>query len=199
MKNPENNRIMFTMSEMMLKKFKMVEVLIYDRMCKVVKEIRRTPYLKKLFKPVKILTVDKWHGKKHTDECECNPYNHDRLWNALDNHNSTICESTFAWFRGYARTVNEMSELRNRFVVLAYVKEHNECVKGDDTAYLNEYSATKPNIKLRNSYPCTPKKQSKTSKQKHPIQATKKGKVAKYLKLGQYSKLVKQRNAKPTK
>ena len=72
--------------------------------------------------------------------------------------NTSVCEQTFSWFRGYAKMLNEMQPLRHRFLVLYFCKLHNENVDAGTAAeYLNEYTPFKPAKKSKRSYPCVKK------------------------------------------
>ena len=61
--------------------------------------------------------------------------------------NTSMAESIFCWFRGYASTFNSMSALRHRFIVMVYCKEHNALVQAGHTEHLNEHSANAKKIK----------------------------------------------------
>ena len=77
--------------------------------------------------------------------------------------NGSIAESTFAWFRGYARCLNTMTPLRHRFLVLLYVKMHNQELENGSVDYLNEHSATGNAKRKSKSYSCTKKPAAKAS------------------------------------
>ena len=79
--------------------------------------------------------------------------------------NGTAAEQVFAWFRGYARTLNEMRPVRHKFVVLYYSTCHNNMIDDGDTSHLNQYSAkTKALKKKVVGYACRPSKAMMKSK-----------------------------------
>ena len=86
--------------------------------------------------------VGKFHSHRHNKHCKFSPQNNKKYDKRLKNVNKPICEKTFSWFRGYARVLNEMRPLQNRFLVLNYVKEHNEIIDKTEKppAYLNQCS-----------------------------------------------------------
>jgi hypothetical protein len=110
MTEPENNDIAFGTVEKVIGQYPAARVLIYDRACKLKPSGSSRP----LMRQFKVWAVDKWHGYRHTEECACSPWNHDRIWNALEDYNTSIAEQTFSWFRGYASTFNSMRPLRHR-------------------------------------------------------------------------------------
>ena len=58
----------------------------------------------------------------------------------IENVNTSKSEQTFAWFRKYAASFNEMRGNRHHFLVLLYCKKHNECLDAKCADYLNPYS-----------------------------------------------------------
>ncbi|CAE8688578.1 unnamed protein product, partial [Polarella glacialis] len=136
MKNPENNATLFDLMKKILPGYRNVDLLLYDRMCKCVDEIQRTPALQNLLRQVKFKSVDKWHGWCHSDGCKCSPWNHERLWRRLGDVNSSVAEQVFSWFRNYTTTLNTMSPVTHRFYVLYYAKLHNVLMLNGDTDHL---------------------------------------------------------------
>lgn len=155
MKNPESNKTYLDMmTKTIFPKYKNVKVGIYDRMCRVLPEIKRTVNLKKAFQKMTVKTTDKMHGFHHSDDCPCSPWNHDRLWNALDELNSAISEQVFSWFRNYTTTFNTMSPTHQRFYTLYYAKRHNIQVITGDVEHLNAYSGLGAVIRTQRAYEC---------------------------------------------
>ena len=67
-----------------------------------------------------------------------------RLNRRLKGINTSIAEQTWSWFRDYARTLDDMREERHCFIVLHFMKKHNEIISAGDTSRLNQYSPFKP-------------------------------------------------------
>ena len=58
------------------------------------------------------------------------------------------------WFRGYARTFNELSPNRHKFLVLVYCARHNDLVDKNETNHLNPYATTNRMKKASRPYSC---------------------------------------------
>ena len=54
--------------------------------------------------------------------------------------NDSVCEQTFAWLSRYARTLNELRNVRHHLLVLYYSRRHNECIAQKKTTYLNAFT-----------------------------------------------------------
>lgn len=59
----------------------------------------------------------------------------------IEEVNTSIAESVFAWFRGYAKSFNPMGPERHEFLVLHYCARHNDNVDhyGGAPPYLNKF------------------------------------------------------------
>jgi len=65
----------------------------------------------------------------------------------------------FSWFRNYARIINEMKSTRHKFLVLFFVKKHNDLLANGATGHLGPVSAKRRRSK---SYACSgPKRAAK--------------------------------------
>ena len=122
---PENNQVVISAFAKALSVCPDVNCLVYDRACKFFQEAKE----KDEFRQVKYFAVDKFHALRHRNDCPCNPLKVLRLKRRLRESNTSVCEQTFAWFRNYARTLNEMRPCRHAFLVLLFVRMHNEMVK----------------------------------------------------------------------
>ena len=154
MNTPENNEQTKETLERALKKHNKVDCFVYDRNCSFKPSMQNL----KVFKKIKYWSIDKWHGKKHKKSCKCNPEHIARLKRRLKDVNTNICEQVFAWFRGYARTANEMRVQRNKFLVLYYIKLHNENVAMGSTDYLNEHKHKFDFKRKAKPYACSTKR-----------------------------------------
>ena len=123
-----------------------VDCLIYDRNCSLCMQAKTRPKLK----DIKTWAIDPFHGSKHKKTCKCSPKNKRAIKNRLKGLNGSIAESTFAWFRNYARSLNKMRPLRHRFLVLFLVKMHNEQVAKGQAKYL---SKQRPGKRQKTSHP----------------------------------------------
>ena len=138
------------------------DTLVYDRMCKLSKSLSQSTFGKRF----KFQSVDLWHSSKHSKTCANSPLNVRKLELRIRNVNTSICEQTFSWFRGYAATFNSMSSAHHRFMVLNYCKRHNDCMDVGNVNHLNMYSKhstrkachTKPKLVRKrpaSSYQCS--------------------------------------------
>jgi hypothetical protein len=134
--------------------YKKCNTFVYDRACKVLPESTRRGTLPQL----KHWAVDKFHAPGHNVKCKCSPLNVPLLHRRLRHVNTSICEQVFSWFRGYARTMNEMRQMRHRFLVLYYVKRHNELTVSGSASYLNPFSTTRRQQQAVRGYVCNAKK-----------------------------------------
>ena len=116
--DPENNDDVESAFEETVNRYKKANCIVYDRTCGF------APNKMKLakFKQIKYWPVDPFHNLRHSDKCKYSPKNVPSYKRRLRGVNGSVCEQTFSWFRGYARTLNEMSPLRHHFLVLVYVK-----------------------------------------------------------------------------
>ena len=99
-----------------------------------------------------ILTAPLVGKSQQNSKCACCPKNHQRLRRRLRHVNTVICEQTFSWFRGYARSFLTMRAARHHFAVLAFSRWHNQLVDAGDLDHLNAFSANK---RARSSKPYT--------------------------------------------
>ena len=147
MYGPENNEIVLNGLEDVLDRYPYVNCFIYDRACKILKDAKARR--RSLWK-VKTYATDKFHGIGHKSSCPVNPYSLPRVMRRLQGVNTVVAEQTFAWFRGYARSMNELRAERHQFLVPLYAMEHNKLLAIGDKTHLN------PRIKSgnRRSLPC---------------------------------------------
>ena len=147
---PEGNDTVNVALEKVLMHYPKANTFIYDRNCAYAPSASKRPALKQL----KFYAIDRMHGAKHNKRCKHAPQNSKRLRRRLNGVNTSASEQVFSWFRGYASTVNEMRELRHRFLVLYYAKRHNEQVARGDTEHLNAHSAASKKKRAIRGYPC---------------------------------------------
>ena len=121
MKEPENGKIALAALQRAVNQHPSINCVIYDRMCVLLAKATANEDLA----GIGYWCVDKFHARGHTDSCPCSPHVHLRLKRRMKDHNSSICEQVFSWFRGYASTLNTASGEGHRFLVLVYAKRHN--------------------------------------------------------------------------
>lgn len=124
MLHPEDNAITTKTVEKVLStgKYKKVNFLVLDRMCKwAPKELTKFPQ-------IKLASCDKWHGFRHGCKCQYNPYIVKPLMQRLKGVNSSIAESTFAWFRKYAGTYHRETRDGLRWWAMQLTKSRREWV-----------------------------------------------------------------------
>ena len=101
------------------------------------------------------------------DSCQCSPLSVPRLRKRAADVNTSVAEQVFAWFRGYAKTFNEMRPLRHHFLVLYYTRLHNLQIDLNQATYLNPMAPARQQRKAIKKYECTKVKNSKTYKNKN--------------------------------
>ena len=67
--------------------------------------------------------------------------------------NTVAAEQTFSWFRGYARSMNELRAERHQFLVPLYAKEHSKLLAVGDTEHLNPH--TRSGLRRSEPYDCS--------------------------------------------
>ena len=159
---PENNEILHESLLEILPLYKNLDGVIMDRACGFLP----TAKANKEMKPIKFWSVDGFHAKGHTKKCPCNPLYKKRLAKRFKGVNSSACEQVFAWFRNYARLLNESSPMRHSFKVLYFVKLHNLAVDQKQAQYLNRH--VRSGKKAKQPYNCSKKK---TGSKKRPASA----------------------------
>jgi hypothetical protein len=163
---PERNQIVTDGLTKVLPIYKNCNTFVYDRNCGFAPSAKKDPKLGQIVN----YPVEPWHGNKHTKKCKYSLRNNRSYRKLLKGVNCSICEQTFAWFRNYARSLNEMRLLRHKLTVLHYCRLHNENVDKGDIGYLNAPAAMKRRTKKlhKGSYACTkgscPMKKTKVMK-----------------------------------
>ena len=125
MSKPENNEVVKDSLLKILPMYKKVNCFVLDRNCAFMPQALEV----KEFKQVKYWTIDCFHATGHKKTCKCNPLYVPRLAKRLKHVNTSAAEQVFAWFRNYARVLNESSPLRHAFKVLYYCKMHNQAIR----------------------------------------------------------------------
>ena len=110
-------------------------------MSRVLPYVLRNPRLEAAFANVTMKTTDKTHGWHHSAECLCSPWNHDRLWVALEDLNSYMSEQVFSWSRSSTGTFDSMRPAHQRFYTFYCAKRHNVQVIAGGIEDLNAHSA----------------------------------------------------------
>ncbi|CAE8711661.1 unnamed protein product [Polarella glacialis] len=154
---PENNAVVFEAIGKVIDTYPECDGFIMDRCCKVAPEAKR----RDLFPQIKYWATDVWHGEKHSDACKHTMRNVRALKTRFKGVNTSVAEQIFSWFRGYARTFNEMKDLRHMFLVVYYCKRHNMLIDNGDTKHLNKFSTHKKAKKVKKSYECIKKRDHK--------------------------------------
>ncbi|CAJ1352020.1 unnamed protein product [Effrenium voratum] len=119
--------------------YKKVNCFVLDRNCAFMPQALEV----KEFKQVKYWTIDCFHATGHKKTCKCNPLHVPRLAKRLKHVNTSAAEQVFAWFRNYARVLNESSPLRHAFKVLYYCKMHNQAIRNKKATYINQHGQQK--------------------------------------------------------
>jgi hypothetical protein len=132
---PENNEQTAHTLRKILPYYPNINCFIYDRACTFMPSASQNDFLSQ----IEYYICDVFHGNKHKPSCLCRSKSVRRLKRRLRGINTSIAEQTFAWFRGYARSFNEMQEANHRFFVLYFCKLHNTLVDDGDTGHLNPY------------------------------------------------------------
>lgn len=149
MASPENNDIAIATLRSVVRNYASLNCVIYDRACGLQPRIEREG----LFPQVKHYCVDAFHAKRHKRTCRCNPEYVTRLKRRIQGVNTQVAEQTFAWFRGYARPLNDLGPLRNRFMMLYYAKQYNKA-KDDNSQPMPPARGVKR--AASQPYPCQP-------------------------------------------
>jgi hypothetical protein len=150
--NPENNEDVERAYVRALETHPNVDCIVYDRNCSFAPSRCSNP----CFVKVKHWPVDKFHGARHTSKCKYSTQNVPKYARRLKGINTSIAEQTFSWFRNYARTMNEMRPARQKFLILYYVKMHNELVAAGTKEHLGGGSLV-PRRHKTGHYACAPK------------------------------------------
>ena len=139
MSKPENNEVVKDSLLKILPMHKKVNCFVLDRNCAFMPQALEV----KEFKQVKYWTIDCFHATGHKKTCKCNPLHVPRLAKRLKHVNTSAAEQVFAWFRNYARVLNESSPLRHAFKVLYYCKMHNQAIRNKKATYINQHGQQK--------------------------------------------------------
>ncbi|CAJ1401529.1 unnamed protein product [Effrenium voratum] len=139
MSKPENNEVVKDSLLKILPMYKKVNCFVLDRNCAFMPQALEV----KEFKQVKYWTIDCFHATGHKKTCKCNPLHVPRLAKRLKHVNTSAAEQVFAWFRNYARVLNESSPLRHAFKVLYYCKMHNQAIRNKKATYINQHGQQK--------------------------------------------------------
>ena len=148
--NPENNAIVRESLLKALPLYPNCDTFVYDRNCGFAPSHERLDE----FAQIKYWPVEPWHGVKHKERCKYCTKNNASYKRKLRGVNCSICEQTYSWLRNYARTLNEMRDLRHHFMVLHYVRRHNDNLKSGRVDYLNEFSQKFQKGKGNGHYDC---------------------------------------------
>lgn len=147
---PENMTVVLGALTKALQQHENVNCILYDRACMMMPQATGLS----AFKGIKYYCVDKWHAKKHNKKCACNPGVHRRLKMRLKSVNTSVAEQVFSWFRGFARTFNELRPARHHFLVLYYCRKHNKMIEDRRADYLNKHSHMNTGRRSTQGYAC---------------------------------------------
>ena len=171
MLDPEDHEIVTHALESTVERFPNLNCFVYDRACAYAPKNKT----RAAFKKIKHWCVDKFHARRHNKRCKCSPRNVPSIRRRLRGVNTVCAEQAFSWFRGYARTLNDMNEYRHKFLVLVFTRMHIEAVKKGDTAHLNAYAPLQSlSMKRSRPYACTKAKPKACTKVKKRMMKAKK-------------------------
>lgn len=131
--SPENNAVKIRCIKKMIDHYPNLHTMIHDRNCSVEPQMRRMG----LFRQIQHWPTDRWHGGRHRRSCQHAPSNNAFLDALLTGVNTSVSESVFKWFRGYARSFNQMKQDRHWFYVLYFCKLHNRMIDDGTCDHLN--------------------------------------------------------------
>lgn len=188
---PENYEVVIKSLSKVLHVYTHCNAFIYDRCCKLQPEMER----RKLFPQVKYWSVDKFHASGHCAACKNSPLTVRRLKDRMRHVNTSVAEQAFSWFRGYARTFNELGSARHVFLVLYYAKMHDDAIDCGNPAHLNQFSTSKKNARYIRGYACN----TKAKQALKAVKAMKAMKVMKAVKVMSTMKVIKSMKAQPGK
>jgi len=130
--NPENNEDTRRAFARALEYHPKINCIVYDRNC----SFAPTAQYRAEFSRIRYWPVDSFHGNARRAACTHTPQNNPSYRRRLRRANTSVCEQTFSCFRGYARTMNEMKAIRQHFLVLLYVRMHNDLIANGDDSHL---------------------------------------------------------------
>ena len=140
MYRPGNNDLALNELERVARRYPYVNCFVYDRACKILKDVATR---KKALWEIRTYSADKFHGSRHKGNCKANPHARPELMRRIAGLNTSVAEKTFSWFRGYARSTNELKQPRRKFLVPLYAKFRNATIASGNTSHLNPYSHQK--------------------------------------------------------
>ena len=150
MLSPECNATVKTALMKVLPIYYKCDTFVYDRNCSFAPKAQYDPN----FQQLDYYPVEPWHGLTHKKGCKWCTRNVPSYKRRLKGVNCSVCEQTYAWFRHYARVLNEMRYRRHAFLVLYYVRRHNKCLAEGEADYLNEFAPSVPHARRKRSYAC---------------------------------------------
>ena len=147
--HPENNALVLDELENVVERYPFANCFSYDRAWKILLDVQ-----KRKAAPWKIRTyaTDKFHGWRRKKSFLANPFSSAKLMRRIEGLNTSVAEQTFSWFRGYARSTNEMKPQRRQFLAPLYAKIHNALLERGATSRLNPYSCQR--AKRKTPYEC---------------------------------------------
>ncbi|CAE7499068.1 unnamed protein product, partial [Symbiodinium necroappetens] len=132
LKKPGGNDVVDDVLTRTLPKYKNMNGVIIDRVCSFL--LRAKSQAK--FKQIKYWSVDFFHAHGHNASRPCNPHHIPRLARCFKGISTSAAEQVFAWFRNYARVLNETTAMRHSFKVLYFCKLHNTAMQKDGSFLL---------------------------------------------------------------
>ncbi|CAE7211717.1 ANKRD52 [Symbiodinium sp. KB8] len=135
LKKPEGHDVVDDVLTRILPKYKNMNGVIIDRVCSFLPRAKSQAK----FRQIKHWSVDFFHAHGHNASCPCNPHHIPRLARHFKGINTSAAEQVFAWFRNYARVLNEATAMRHSFKVLYFCKVHNTAMQKDGSSYLSQY------------------------------------------------------------
>ena len=150
MLKPERNAIVTAALEKVLPFYPKCDTFVYDRNCSYAPNQRKRETLQQL----KHFPLEAWHGTKHKAGCKYCTRNVPAYKRRHRGINCSICESTYAWFRNYARVLNEMGFRRHAFLVFYYVRRRNDNLSAGDVQYLNAFAPKLSHKRMCKPYRC---------------------------------------------
>ncbi|CAK9057356.1 Uncharacterized protein SCF082_LOCUS30832 [Durusdinium trenchii] len=136
MHEPEGNEVAINSFQDILWLYPQVDTIIYDRACHIHAAAKQDSALEQ----VKYLIVDRFIRK---------------LDRRIKDLNTSICEQTFSWFRGYGPMLNEMRVYRHKFLLLFLATKHNQALEQKKCNYVRPIITKKR--KASKPYKCNQK------------------------------------------
>ena len=132
LKKPRGNDVVDDVLTHALPKHKNMNGVIIDRVCSFLPRAKSQAK----FRQTNHWSVDFFHAHGHNASCPCNLHHIPRLARCFKGISTSAAEQVFAWFRNYARVLNETTAMRHSFKVLYFCKLQNTAMQKDGSFLL---------------------------------------------------------------